>query len=234
MIYLYLLKNEVSHRDKMNKTMIEAAVAVVVMAAVLMTGIFVTALTQITLAQKDTSISVIQPNSQNATSNTTTTTTAAGVNAKFLTYENSTLGIKIQYPSNWTKQTARNGIAFVVLSMGENNSQQFLAKLNMTRIMGFPPNVPLKAMADRVVDGYRHFLRNFKIESYANSRLGDNNAIKIVYDYTDSKNTSFKATDTAIIKNDRLYVIQYYVQSPRYQSYLPTLQKMVNSFQITG
>jgi hypothetical protein len=101
--------------------------------------------------------------------------------------------------------------------------------------MGFPPNVPLKAMADRVIDGYRQFLRNFQIESYANSTLGSNNAIKIVYRYTDPKNnSSFMATDIATIKNDRLYVIQYYVQSPRVQSYLLTLQKMVDSFQITG
>ena len=49
-----------------------------------------------------TSISAIQSDSQNAVSNATT-----AANAKFLTYENSTLGIKIQYPSNWTKQTAR-------------------------------------------------------------------------------------------------------------------------------
>jgi hypothetical protein len=102
--------------------------------------------------------------------------------------------------------------------------------------MGFPPNVPLKAMADRVIDGYKHFLRNFQIESYANSTLGGNNAIKIVYRYGDPKNINFNATDIATIKNDRLYVIQYYysAQSPKYQNYLPTLQKMVNSFQIIG
>jgi hypothetical protein len=223
-----------SHKDKMA---IVGAVAIVVLvtAAGLMTGMFATELTQITLAQKNTSISATQPNPQSATSNSTTNATAT--NAKFLTYENSTLGIKIQYPSNWTKQTARGGIAFVVLvpTGGNNNSEHFLAKLNVTGIMGFPPNVPLKAMADRVIDGYRHFLRNFQIESYANSTLGKINAIKIVYRYTDTKsNSSFMATDIATTKNDRLYVIQYYAQLPRIQSYLPTLQKMVDSFKIIG
>jgi eukaryotic-like serine/threonine-protein kinase len=216
----------------MNKRAIVRAVAIVViMAAGLMTEIFATELTQITLAQKNTTVSAIQPNPQNAVSNTTT-----AADAKFLTYENSTLGIKIQYPSNWTKQTARGGIAFVVLPTGSNNNpEQFLTKLNVTGIMGFPPNVPLKAMADRVIDGYRHFLRNFQIESFANSTLGGDNAIKIVYRYTDPKNnSSFMATDIATVKSDRLYVIQYYAQLPRIQSYLPTLQKMVDSLQITG
>ena len=223
----------------MNKTSITRAVAilVVVTAAGLMAGIFATEVTQITLAQKNTSISAIQPDPQNAVSKATiNATTATAPNPKFLTYENSTLGIKIQYPSNWTKQAARGGIAFVVLpTRSNNNPEQFLTKLNVTGIMGFPPNVPLKAMADRVVDGYRYFLRNFQIESYANSTLGGNNAIKIVYRYADPKNnSSFAATDIAAIKNDRLYVIQYYAQLPRIQSYLPTLQKMVDSFQITG
>ena len=216
-----------SHKDKMNKRAIVRAVAIVVItAAGLMTEIFATELTQITLAQKNTTVAAIQPNPQNR-SNTTTT-----ADAKFLTYENSTLGIKIQYPSNWTKQTARGGIAFVVLPTGSNNNpEQFLTKLNVTGIMGFPPNVPLKAMADRVIDGYRHFLRNFQIESYANSTLGGDNAIKIVYRYTDPKNnSSFMATDIATVKSDRLYVIQYYAQLPTIQSYLPTLQKMVDSF----
>ena len=202
----------------MNKT---ATITLLVTAVGLMTGLFTTELTQITLAQKNTTISVRQSNPQSTTSNATTNT-AITANAKFLTYENSTMGIKIQYPSNWTKQTARGGIAFVVLPIGSNNNpEEFPAKLNVTGIMGFPSNVPLKAMADRVIDGYRHFLRNFQIESYANSTLGGNNAIKIVYRYADPKNnSSFMATDIATIKNDRLFVIQYYAQLPKIK--LPT------------
>ena len=211
----------------MNKMLMVWTVAMVVTATVLMTaGIFVTTLTQITLAQKNTTISVMQSNSQNATSN-----------AKFLTYENSTLGIRIHYPYNWTKQTARDGIAFVVLPIGgnSNNPEKFVAKFNVTAIMGFPPNLPIKAMADHVIDGYRQFLPNFQIESYANSTLSNNSAIKIVYRFSEPKNnSSFMATDIATIKSDRLYVIQYYIQSPRSQIYLPTLKKMVDSFQITG
>lgn len=214
----------------MNKTSILRATAIAVTAVGLMTGIFATELTQITLAQKNATISAIQSNYQNGVSNATTAT-----NAKFLTYENSTLGIKIQYPSNWTKQTVRHSVAFVIPFMGGNNNpEQFLAKLNVTGITGFPPNASLKAMADRVIDGYRHFLRNFQIKSYANNTLGKSNAIKIVYSYADPKsNSSFMATDIAMIKNDGLYVIQYYAQLPRIQSYLSTFQKMVDSFQIT-
>jgi hypothetical protein len=177
-------------------------------------------------AQKN-AVSTMSPNTQAGPSKTTAA-------AKFLTYENPTSGIKIQYPPDWTKESAGQGVTFV-LSNGKNNSnpEGFLAKLNATTIAGFPPNVPVKAMADGVLNGYRHFLSNFHLDSYTNITVGGNPAIKIVYTYTDSKNASFKATDIATIKNNRLYVIQYYVQSPKYQSYFPILQKMADSLQIT-
>jgi len=213
----------------MYKILIVAAVAIT--AAALMTGIFTTTSTQIALAQGNSTSPATSSNIQSASPSNRTGTDAAESN--FLVYENSTFGMKLQYPSNWAKQTAGQAATFVLLGSGENNPEQFLAKLNVTGIMGFPPNVPLKAMADRVVDGYRHFLSNFQIESYTNTTLGGNNAIKIVYTYTDSKNTNIKATDIATVNNDRLYVIQYYAESPKYQTYLPTLQKMIDSFQIT-
>jgi eukaryotic-like serine/threonine-protein kinase len=212
----------------MNKTLIVAAVSLVIITATLMTKIFETTLTPVALAQAN-STTPARTNSSASTLNTTPTNAAEN---NFLTYENSTLGIKMQYPSSWTKQTAGHGATFVLLSNSEKNSEQFMAKLNATSITGFPPNVPLKALADRVVDGYKHFLRNFKIESYANTTVVGNNGIKIVYTYTDSKNNGFKATDIALIKDDRLYVIQYYVEASKYQIYLPILQKMIDSFQM--
>ena len=46
--------------------------------------------------------------SSNSQSNATNSTTGAASEVKFLPYENSTYGIKIQYPSDWTKQQSQN------------------------------------------------------------------------------------------------------------------------------
>jgi eukaryotic-like serine/threonine-protein kinase len=223
----------------MSKTLALGAIIISLTATILVTGIFVTTLSQMTLAQGNFTTPATISNSQNISPPNSTAATNA-TSANFLTYENSTWGIKIQYPSSWAKQTSGHGVTFAVLPNGtssnnENNLQQFLAKLNLTSIAGIPTNAPLKALADRIVDSYRHFLHNFQIESYTNTTLAGNNGIKIVYSYTDPKNTNFKATDIATIKNNRLYVIQYYyAQSSTYQDVLQTLQKMVNSFQING
>jgi len=200
----------------MNYRLMTFAVSIGVITAALLTGIL--------------AISAALPNVAIAQTNTTAS------NAGLLTYENPTLGIKMQYPSNWTKQTTGRGVSFTVLLSHRNttNSEEFLAKLNASALRGFPTNLPLKAMADRVVDSYRHFLNNFEVQSYSNTTLAGNSALKIVYRYTDTKNNTFSASDVATIANDKLYVIQYYyyAKSPKYQSYLETLQKMVNSFQI--
>lgn len=177
-------------------------------------------------------------NSQSSPAKATTTAN----NTNFLTYQNSTSGIRIQYPSGWLKEAAAGtGVTFVLPTGNNsnnngsnNNPERFLAKLNTTAIAGFPPNVPLKGMADGVLNGYKHFLPNFQLESYMNTTLGGSPAVKIVYMFTDPRDGGdFKASDTATIKSNRLYVIQYYVQSSKYQSYLPTLQKMLDSFEIT-
>jgi PsbP-like protein len=224
-------------RDIMSKTLTPRALIIsLIAAATLMTGIFATTFTQVEPTQTNsTSPSTISNSSVSPSNGTTTATNAASMS--FITYENSIWRIKIQYPSSWAKQTSDQGVTFAVLPNGTNsnsdkNLQEFLAKLNLTSIAGIPPNAPIKALADCIIDSYRRFLHNFQIESYTTTTLGGNNAIEIVYRYTDSKNVNFKATDIATIKNDRLYVIQYYAQLPKYQSYLPTLQKMVDSFQI--
>lgn len=153
-------------------------------------------------------------------------------NNNLLLYENPILGIKMQYPSNWLKNATGQGVTFVLPIESSNNLGTFLAKVDVTIITGFPPNMPLKAMADGVLNGYKRSLPNFQLESYMNTTLAGNPAAKIVYMFTDSKGGNLTATDIGAIKNNRLYVVQYVVPSPRYQSYLSILQKMTDSFTI--
>ena len=212
------------------KTIMISGVTTATILSILMAGMFATnsmLIPNMALAQKSSNST-----SNRNTSTTTTTTNKTATNAGFLTYENTTLGMKIQYPSNWTKQASGRGVTFLV-PLGKDN---FLAKLNASALVGFPTNMTIKAMADRVIGSYRHFLPGFQMQSYTGnvSLAGNNNAVKLVYTYTDSKNNKFSATDIATTKNNKLYVIQdyYYTKSPKQQAYSQTLQKMVDSFQI--
>jgi hypothetical protein len=229
----------------MNKTKIIPVLTAAITMAILITGMFATTAillllpTNVALAQKNSTSSSNTPPAATATTKNT------GANAGFLTYQNTTSGIKIQYPSNWTGQALIErkggqitglGVAFALLFSQRNNisSNNILAKLNASALSGFPENMTLKSMGDRVIGSYRHFLNNFQLQSYTNATLAGNNAIKIVYAYADAKNNMFSGTDFATIKNNKLYVLQYYyyTKSPKQQTYSQTLQKMVDSFQI--
>lgn len=166
--------------------------------------------------------------SHNQNNNSVETTS----NSDFLIYENSTFGIKIQYPSDWLKNTTDQGVTFVLpVERNSSNPENFLAKLDATTISRVPATASLKGLADGVINGYRKSLPNFQLESYTNTTAGGSPAVKIVYMFTGYKDGNLKATDIATIKNSRLYIIQYYVQSKN-QNYMPMLQKMVESFTI--
>ena len=175
-----------------------------------------------------------------AQKNATTTTTikpspiSTKLASNFLTYENPAVGIKVQYPSDWLKNATGQGVIFVLPSRNNiSNPEQFLARLEAYNVPSFPPNIPLKTMADGVLNGYKRTLPNFQLESYTNTTLAGSPAVKIIYTFMNSKEGNVKATDIGTIKNNRLYVIQYYVEAAKYQNYLPILQKIVDSFSIT-
>jgi hypothetical protein len=62
---------------------------------------------------------------------------------------------------------------------------------------------------------------------------------KIVYTYTRQRqissntNIQLKVMEVLIVKNDIGYIIRYSSEPDKYYSYLPTIQKMINSFRIT-
>jgi hypothetical protein len=63
---------------------------------------------------------------------------------------------------------------------------------------------------------------------------------KIVYTYmgqrqiSSNSNTQLKVMEVLIVKNDIGYIIRYTSEPNNYYSYLPTTQKMINSFRITA
>jgi hypothetical protein len=126
----------------MNKTFAVRAVIISIIAVALMTGIFATTFARVVLAEGNSTSHGVISNPQSASASNTAATNTAST-ADFSTYENSTWGIKIQYPSNWTKQTTGQAVTFVVLHNAKDNNtnpQQFLAKLNVTSIAGVPTN----------------------------------------------------------------------------------------------
>ncbi|HET7147773.1 MAG TPA: PsbP-related protein [Candidatus Nitrosopolaris sp.] len=157
----------------------------------------------------------------------------------FLTYENPMFGIKILYPANWDKQqnaSSSNGKSngnstlfdLVAFSPPFKNTSDIVGKLivQIDNISDIKP-ITLAQYANDTVSDLR---QDFKV-SESNATLAGNPAYKIVYTGQDS-NVDLKALTVLTIKGDRAYIISYTAEPEKYTYYLPTVQKMIDSFEI--
>jgi eukaryotic-like serine/threonine-protein kinase len=152
--------------------------------------------------------------------------------ANLLTYQNSTFGIKIQYPSNWEKQ--------------ENGTRQD----TQTDIVTFlSPLINSRANLDVSIDDISGE-KGISLTQYANQSIAavpdvkliasnTNNVViaglpayRTVYSSTDG-NTILKTMEIGVMKGNKVYIVTYEAAMQEYAKYLPIIQRMIGSFQIT-
>jgi len=156
--------------------------------------------------------------------------------ANLLTYQNSTFGIKIQYPSNWEKQ--------------ENGTRQD----TQTDIVTFlSPVINSRANLDVSIDDISGE-KGISLTQYANQNIADLNqslpdakliasntnnvaivglpAYRMVYTSADG-NTILKTMEIGAMKGDKVYILTYEAAMQEYAKYLSVIQRMIDSFQIT-
>jgi hypothetical protein len=164
--------------------------------------------------------------------NTTTITTSS----PFLTYENPTYGIRIQYPSDWQKlEFSRRdslGIAVIFRSPPENASDTKLENL-LIQVGNLPSqNISLEALNNANINNLKQSLIDFElIELNATTLSGNNPAHKVVYTNREGED-ELKTMQVVSIKEDKVYLITYTAEASRYDRYLPTIQKMIDSFRL--
>ena len=153
----------------------------------------------------------------------------------FLTYENPIFGIKILYPANWDKQENTSSsndnstlIDLVAFSPPFKNNSDIVGKLivQVDNISDIKP-ITLANYANDTVSDLR---QDFRV-SESNATLAGNPAYKIVYTGLEAS-IDLKAMMVMTIKGDRAYIISYTAEPEKYSFYLPTVQKMIDSFEI--
>ena len=172
-----------------------------------------------------------------ALSNQSSSSNNNGNTSQFLTFENDSYGINIQYPANWSSSPGE----------GNDNSGD-----STTDIVSFSPKDPnssttLDILVDSVDSGEnlkqyvsdsisddKTDLKNFKVSESStsgNTRAG-NPAYKLIYSYTD-QGENFKGLETGTIIGNKAYFIQYENSPSQFDSDLPLVQKMIDSLQLT-
>jgi eukaryotic-like serine/threonine-protein kinase len=156
-------------------------------------------------------------------------------NMSLLAYANSTFGIKLQYPSSWDKE--QNGTRqdtetdVVTFSPPAINSN---ASLDVTiDDISDEKGIALTQYASSSISDLKQSLKSFKLVGLTtNNVLAGLPAYKSVYTYTD-QNTIFKDMEIGAIKGNKVYSLTYEAGINEYNDYLPIIQKMIDSFEIT-
>jgi eukaryotic-like serine/threonine-protein kinase len=162
-----------------------------------------------------------------------------GNDNKMLTYENSTYGIRMQYPSNWHKEenlssSDNNSMLVDVVKFSsptKNASDTFSESLDLKidNISDIQP-ITLAKYANNSIEDLTKDFDVIKLDR--NASLSDNPAYKLVYNGAE-EGVNLQAMLILTIKGDKAYIISYIAEPTKFYYYLPTLQKMINSFQIT-
>ena len=153
-------------------------------------------------------------------------------NINFITYKDNSLGIKIDYPSGWIHELHAGGL-LTFLPSQEGYTNTYPAGLGITVEHLKTKNLTLSEITKIQIKNLTQNHPDFRPLESTDFRLAGNLAHKIVFSATDSMKHERKAMQIWTIKGDKAYLITYKAEPMQYSKYLPTIQKMVESFQFT-
>jgi eukaryotic-like serine/threonine-protein kinase len=151
-------------------------------------------------------------------------------NNNFLTYQDNSLGLRIDYPAGWIHELHAGGLVTFLPSL-EGSSNTYPAGLGITVEHLKSKNMRLSDITKIQIKNLTQNHSDFRLLESTEFRVAGNIANKIVFTATDSMNHERKAMQIWTLNGDKAYLITYKAEPGQYSNYLPTIQKMVDSIQ---
>lgn len=151
--------------------------------------------------------------------------------AQFLTFTDSANGIKIKYPSGWTKNKDLRGIIITFDSPKENASDKVQENLNVIKDK-LPAQTTLDQYIDLSTNQVKQSIKDFKLNNSSKITLAGNSARKLIFTGKSDK-YNLKWLQIIAEKNNKIYVLTYTAEASKYSKFLGNIQKMIDSFEIT-
>jgi eukaryotic-like serine/threonine-protein kinase len=149
----------------------------------------------------------------------------------FLTYEDSSNGIKIKYPESWKIQETPNLITkelVTFLSPKQSDADNFQELLTIS-VEDFSGT--LSESQDLFIKEVKATLSDVTIVNTSETTLANKRANQLIYIGKDRKK-SLKNLQVWTLKGNQAYVITYSATTEDYDRFLPTADKMIESFEI--
>lgn len=150
---------------------------------------------------------------------------------EFLTYENSTLGVKIQYPTGWKLMKVGNlpYLTNIFVSPLENNTDRYRENAFL-KINDVSPNMTLNDFTSIITKTVQN-RSDFRILDFGSVTLSDNPGYRLIG--LTRGNQNINVLDEWTIKDGKVYRVAFYLEEGKSKTYLPIAQRMIDSFEIT-
>ncbi|HEV2877243.1 MAG TPA: PsbP-related protein [Nitrososphaeraceae archaeon] len=149
---------------------------------------------------------------------------------QFLTYEDITTGISIQFPSNWEKSVNLDN--FVTFrAPPETDTRIYPAALGLKIQELASKSVLLQEVTKVQISELKKSNPNLEFSESISTTLAGIPAYRVVFTATDNNQVERKAMQIWTIIDNKAILITYKAQPDKYSTYLPTIERMIGSFQ---
>ncbi len=149
---------------------------------------------------------------------------------QFLTHEDITTGISIQFPSNWEKSV--NLDDFVTFrAPPETDTRIYPAALGLKIQELASKSVLLQEVTKVQISELKKSNPNLEFSESISTTLAGIPAYRVVFTATDNNQVERKAMQIWTIIDNKAILITYKAQPDKYSTYLPTIERMIGSFQ---
>jgi len=151
-----------------------------------------------------------------------------GLDSEFLTYDDIITGFSIKYPPNWERaQHLDKSVTF--LAPRESNSDTNPAGLGIM-VIEVESNKTLASITQNQLNILKNLYPDIQIlESMETIFLGHPSHM-IIFTATDNTQSMRKAMQIWFKEDNKAFLMTYKSDNQRYIKYLPTIDKMLNSF----
>jgi len=150
---------------------------------------------------------------------------------QFLTYEDITTGISIQFPSNWEKSVNLDN--FVTFrAPPETDTRIYPAALGLKIQELASKSVLLQEVTKVQISELKKSNPNLEFSESTSTTLAGKPAYRVVFTATDNNQVERKAMQIWTIIDNKAILITYKAQPDKYSTYLPTIERMISSFQV--
>ena len=145
-------------------------------------------------------------------------------------YENPNHGFKVDYPEVWSKQNRDDffatGVTF--FSPLEGEADDFKEEISIL-IENLPSGVSLKEYTEDSIAEVKK-LSDPNVGEAEAANLGKNEARQIIYK-GEVNGSTVQRMQTWSVENNRAYILTYTAKPDSYNTYLPTVEKIMKSFE---